>query len=182
MPLFLPQLMNRRRNNNQLFKNLTEEKNVEIHKHSYLSIIWIFKKLNSLKSNYLTNYPANICLDEDVLKTSWRRLSSSSSEDILKTSSRRLDQDKYVHLSLTSSEYVFKTSWSRPIYSSWPYVMKTSSRHFQDVLPRCFQDVFKTSCKNFCKTSSRRLQEVLEMSSRPLAKISSRLFQDVSSS
>ena len=56
MPLFSPQLMGRKRNNNQLFKDLAEEKNVEIHKHSYTSIIWIFKKLNFLKSNYLTNY------------------------------------------------------------------------------------------------------------------------------
>ena len=30
--------------------------------------------------------PANIGLDEDILKTSLRRLSSSSSEDVLKTS------------------------------------------------------------------------------------------------
>ena len=36
----------------QIFlKDLSEEKNVEIHKHSGLSIIWIFKKLNFLKSN-----------------------------------------------------------------------------------------------------------------------------------
>ena len=31
-------------------------KNLESHKHSWLLIIWIFKKFNSLKSNYLTNY------------------------------------------------------------------------------------------------------------------------------
>ena len=101
-----------------------------------------------------TTDPANIRLDEDVLKTSLRRLSSSSSEDVFKTSWRRLDQDEYVCLSLTSSEDVFKTSWSRPIYSSWLYVFKTSSRRFQDV--------FKTSCKNVFKTSSRRLQDVLQ--------------------
>ena len=41
----------------QIFlKDVNEEKNVEIHKRSYLLIIWIFKKLNSLNSNYLTNY------------------------------------------------------------------------------------------------------------------------------
>ena len=33
----------------QIFlKDVTEEKNLEIHKHSSLSIIWIFKKLNFL--------------------------------------------------------------------------------------------------------------------------------------
>ena len=58
--------------------------------------------------------PANIRLDEDVLKTCWRRLSSSSSEDVFKTSSKRFDQDEYIHLTHTSSEDVFKTSWSRP--------------------------------------------------------------------
>ena len=41
----------------QIFlKDVTEEKNLEIHKQSWLSIIWIFKKLNSIKSNCLTNY------------------------------------------------------------------------------------------------------------------------------
>ena len=108
-----------------------------------------------------------------LMKTSWRRLSSSSSEDVFKTSSRRLDQDEYVRLSLTSSEDVFKTSWSRPIYSSWLYVFKTSSRrlqdvfktssrHLQDVLPRRLQNVFKTSSRRLAKTSSRHLQDVFK--------------------
>ena len=44
--------------------------------------------------------PANIRLDEDVLKTSF-----------VFVFRRRLDQDEYVGLSLTSSEDVFKTSW-----------------------------------------------------------------------
>ena len=94
-------------------------------------------------------FPANICLDEDVFKTS----------------SRRLDQDKYVRLSLTSSEDVFKTSWSRPIYSSWPYVFKTSSR--------CLQDVFKTSSRRLqgvFKTSSRRLQGIFKTSCKDIFK------------
>ena len=62
--------------------------------------------------------PANIRLDEDVLKTSWRRLSSSSSEDVFKASSRRLDQDQYIHLGYTSSrrlQDIFKTSLRRII-------------------------------------------------------------------
>ena len=94
--------------------------------------------------------PANIRLDEDVLKMSF-----------VFVFRRRLDQDEYVRLSLTSSEDVFKTSWSKPIYSSWPYVFKTSSRRFQHV--------FKTSCKSVFKTSSRRLP-----------KMSSKRFWDVS--
>ena len=72
--------------------------------------------------------PANICLDEDVFKTS----------------SRRLGQDEYVRLSLTSSEDVLKTSWSRPIYSSWLYIFKTSSRRLAKRSSRHLQDVFKT--------------------------------------
>ena len=96
------------------------------------------------------------------MKTSWRRLSSSSLEDVfIKTNIFAL------------ALRLQKTSWSRPIYSSWPYVFKTSSRRFQDVFKtssrrlakmssRRFQDVFKTSCKNVFKTSSRRLQDVLQ--------------------
>ena len=93
------------------------------------------------------SYPANIRLDEDVLKTSF-----------VFVFTRRL-QDEYVRLSLTSSEDVFKTSWSRPIYLSWPYVFKTSSRRLQDVFKtfsRRLQDIFKTSCKDIFKTFSRR--------------------------
>ena len=135
--------------------------------------------MNQLISITNEIYPANIRLDEDVLKTSWKRLSSSSSEDILKTSWRHLDQDEHVRLSLTSSEDIFKTSWSRPIYSSWPYVFKTSSRRLgQDqyirlgyTSSRRLQDVFKTS--------SRRLQDVFKTSSRRLANTSWRHLQDV---
>ena len=83
-----------------------------------------------------------------LMKTSWRRLSSSS-----------------------SSEDVFnKTSWSTPKYSSRSYVFKAPSKHFQDVFKttssRCkiswrrLQNVFKTSCKIVFKTSSRRFQRV----------------------
>ena len=86
-----------------------------------------------------------------LMKTSWRRLLSSSSEDIFKTSSRPLDQDQYIRLGHTSS-------------SRLQDIFKTSSRHRQDVLPRRLaktsskrpQEVFKTSCKNVFKTSWRR--------------------------
>ena len=47
----------------------------------------------------MIDYPANICLDEDVL---------------IKTN--------MVALALRLQ----KTSWSRPIYASWPYIFKTS--------------------------------------------------------
>ena len=92
----------------------------------------------------LMSNPANIRLDEDVLKTSF-----------VFVFTRRLLQDKYIHFTHTSSEDVFKTSWSRPIYSSWSYDFKTSSRGFQNI--------FKTSSKqlqDFFKISSRRFQDV----------------------
>ena len=78
---------------------------------------------------YMSYNPANLRLDEDVLKTSRRRLSSSSSEDVCKTSwSRRIYspysssedvfetscQDQYICLGHTFSrrlQYVFKTFW-----------------------------------------------------------------------
>ena len=107
-------------------------------------------------------FPANIRLDENVLKTSWRRLSSSSSEDVFKrlqdvfiqtnmfvlalrlqkTSSRRLGQDQYIRLGHASSkplQDVFKRSWQE--------LFKTFSRRLQDVLPRCLQGAFKTSSR-----------------------------------
>ena len=118
------------------------------------SIKWIHK-------NYSHN-PANIRLDKDVLKTSWRRLSSLSSKDVFKTSSRRLDEDKYILINHTSSD-VFKTSWSssRPIYTSCSYVFKTFSRRLQDAFKtssRRFQNVFKTCRKYVLK----HFQDVLK--------------------
>ena len=74
----------------------------------------------------MIDYPANICLDEDVL---------------IKTN--------MVALALRLQ----KTSWSRPIYLSWPYVFKTSSRRFQDVLQKRLQDIFKTSSRRLAKIS-----------------------------
>ena len=73
----------------------------------YAAILsWWMCHFDQSKCSYLLSWrciPANIRLDEDVLKTSWRRLSSSSSEDVFKTSSRRLDQDEHIRLGNTFS-------------------------------------------------------------------------------
>ena len=115
--------------------------------------------------NYESTFPETFVL----MKTSWRRLSSSSSEDVFKTSSRRLDQDEYVRLSLTSSEDVFKTSSRRLGQDQYIRLGHTSSRRLQDVFKtssRCLekhlQDIFKTS--------SRRLQDIFEAPSKDVFK------------
>ena len=105
------------------------------------------------------------------MKTSWRRLSSSSLEDVFiktnifalalrlqKTSSRRLGQDQYIRLGHTSSR-----RFSRCL-------AKTSSRHLQDVLQKR-QDIFMTS--------SRRFEDVFNMSSKHLQDVLQRYLQDV---
>ena len=99
-------------------------------------------------------FSGNIRLDEDVLKTSWRHLSPSSSKDVFKSSSRRLHQNEYIPLTHTSPEEVFKTSSRRLDQDQYTRLGHTSSRHLQDV--------FKTSCKIVFKTSSRRLQGVFK--------------------
>ena len=98
-----------------------------------------------IKKRKATGFPANIRLDEDVLKTSF----------IFAFRGRRLDQDEYIRSSQTSSE-------SRPIFLSWPYVFKTSSRPLQDVLPRRLQDIFSLVLR-LQNTSGRRRQDVLIM-------------------
>ena len=91
------------------------------------------------------------------MKTSWRRLWSSSTEDVLiktnifallirlqKTSSRRLHQDQHIRLGHTSSR-------------RFQDVFKTFSRHLQDIFKmfwKRLQDVFKTFRK--------RLQDVFK--------------------
>ena len=90
--------------------------------------------------------PANIRLDEDVLKTSWRRLSSSSSEDVFKTS-----QD------------IFKTSSRR-----FEGVFKTSSRHLTEMCSKRLQNVFKTFCKDVFKTF---LRPIIRLNCLPRSRI-----------
>ena len=140
-------------------------------------------KINRL----LSNVPANIRLDEDVLKTSWRCLedvfrlrfqktSSRRLQDVLikknmfalafrlqKTSSRRLGQDQCICLGHMSSRRLQD-------------VFKTSSRHLQDVLKtssRLLQNVFKTSSRRL-KTSSRCLQDIFKTSCKDIFKTFSR--------
>ena len=80
--------------------------------------------------------PANIRLDEDVLKTSWRRLSSLFS--------RRLDKDEYIHINHTSSEdvlvktniFVLSIRLQNVFKTCRKYVLKTFSRRFEDVSPK----------------------------------------------
>ena len=109
--------------------------------------------------------PANIRLSENIMKTSWRQLSSLSS--------RRRDQGEYIHLSLTSSrrlQCVFKTS-CQYVFNILQDVFNTSLRHLQDVWSRHLQDLLKTSSRRLAKMSSRHLQDVF--------KTYSRRFQDV---
>ena len=84
--------------------------------------------------NLISEVSPNFRLDEEVLKTSWSRLSSSSSED------------------------VFKTSWWRTLYLSWPSVFKTSSGRLAKMSSKHLQDDFKTPCE----ISSRRFQDVVK--------------------
>ena len=149
--------------------------------------------------------PANIRLDEDVMKTSfvfvfrrcldqdeYVRLSLTSSEDVFKTSSRRLGQDQYIRLGHMSSrrlQDVFKTS-SRPLQG----VFKTSSRRLDQDEYVCLsltssEDVFKTSWSRpiysswlyVFKTSSRRFQDVFKTSCKNVFKTSSRRLAKISS-
>ena len=114
-------------------------------------------------TKFFAHIPANICLDEDVLKTSWRCLLSSSSEEVFKTSSRRLDGDEYVRLSLTSSEDILVKTNIFALAIRLEDVFKTFSRRLEDVFKTSWrppQDVFKTSSRRLEKTSSRHFQGV----------------------
>ena len=79
--------------------------------------------------------PANIRLDEDVLKTSF-----------VFVFRRRLDQDEYVHLSLMSSEDIFKTSSRRLGEDQYIRLGYTSSRHLQDVFKTSSRCIIKLNC------------------------------------
>ena len=51
----------------QIFlKDVTEEKDLEIHQHSWLLIIWIFKILNFLKSISKTTFKTKLSSEQDL--------------------------------------------------------------------------------------------------------------------
>ena len=89
----------------------------------------------------VSTFPANIRLDEDVLKTSFVFVFRRRFKDVL-----------------------IKTN----IFALALQLQKTSSRHLEDVLVKtnvfvlaiCLQDVFKTSSRRLAKISSRRFQGV----------------------
>ena len=89
-----------------------------------------------IKKRKTTGFPANIRLDEDVLKTSF----------VFVFRGRRIDQDEYIRSSQTSSEYVLKTSSRHPDQDQYFCLGHTSSRRLQDL--------FKTSCQGVFKTYS----------------------------
>ena len=126
-------------------------------KRKFLKTAWILVSSEKLPSincnsdwwarllltlNLLSNLIQQITQQTFVsMKTSWRRLSSSSSEDVLiktnmfalalrlqKTSSRRLGQDQYIRLVHTSSrrlQDIFKTFWRRfeGVFKLWRCIM-----------------------------------------------------------
>ena len=125
---------------------------------------YLFSQKNSIidichGSKYVS--PANIRLDEDVLKTS-----------LVFVFRRRLDQDEYICLCHTPPEYVFKTSSGHLDQDQYVRLGHTSSRRFVKMSSRHLQDIFKTSCQNVFKTSSKHLQDVLQKSLQDIFKTS----------
>ena len=94
----------------------------------------------------------------------------------MKTSSRRLHQDRYIHITHTSSENVLKTSWRRLDQGKYILLGHTSSKRLEDVLKTFLQDVF---ARRLAKTFSRRLQNVFKTSCKNVFKTSSRHLQNV---
>ena len=109
-----------------------------------LSVLFRFSHQFSFKPLY-RYYPANIRLDEYILKTSWRRLSSKSADQIIVLVTRLQDVFK------TSSKGLAKTSSKRLQDILQKCLPKTSSTPFQDVFKmtlRCIQNISGTYCKN----------------------------------
>ena len=124
--------------------------------------------INSIR-NIFDAFPANIRLDEDVLKTSF-----------VFVFRRRLDQDEHIRYTHTSSKDIFKTS-SRRLQG----IFKTFSRRFEDVFKTSCKDVFKTLSKriiklycSFVNKFSRRLQDVFTTFLRRTAKIDLYIYLD----
>ena len=155
-------------------------------KHQKTSVFLMFSGGIEVKYCLKIGYPANIRLDEDVLKSSFAFVFRRRLQDVLiktniftilirlqKTSSRRLDQDQYIRLGHMSSRLlqdVFKTSSRR--------LQDVLEKRLQDILPRRLQNIFKTSSRRIGNTSSRHLQDVFKTSCQYVFKTSSRHLQD----
>ena len=144
-----------------------------IKRQGWLDIKFRLRSFKVMEVNVLTKHSIQQTLV--LMKTSLRRLSSSSSEDVVKTSTRRLDQDEYIGLTHPSSEHVFLIKIIIIVLIiRLQDVFKTSSRRLTESFSRSFQNVFKTPCNNVFRTSSRRLQDVFKIHSRRLEIMSSR--------
>ena len=131
---------------------------------------WIWGRMTGL-------CPANIRLDENILKMSWGRFSSCSSEEVFKTSSRHLAQDQHI-LGKRSCQVVFQKRLQDICNTSsrcFQEVFKMSLRHSQDVLLRRLQDVLQRYLQDVFKTYHQvklflltRFQDVFEMYSKYL--------------
>ena len=144
-----------------------------IKRQGWLDIKFRLRSFKVTEVNVLTKH--SIQQTFVLMKTSLRRLSSSSSEDVVKTSTRRLDQDEYIGLTHPFSEDVFLIKIIIIVLIiRLQDVFKTSSRRLAKSFSRSFQNVFKTPCNNVFRTSSRRLQDVYKIHSRRLEIMSSR--------
>ena len=145
-------------------------------KHQKTSVFLMFSGGIEVKHCLKMGYPANIRLDEDVLKTSfafvfktsWSRRTYSLYLYVFR---RRL-QDVLIKTSIfvlvICLQNIFKMASRRLGKTSSRHlqdVFKTFSRRLKDVLPVRLQDVFKTSSRRLwdvLKTTSRHLQDVLQ--------------------
>ena len=131
--------------------------------------------------------PANIRLDEDVLKTSWRHLQRNNFLSFKTSWRRRLTDTSSRRLEETSWRRLAKTFWRRLWKRSWKHVLedvlKTSWKRLEDVSRKRFEDVFGRGLAN---TSWRRLEDILKTSwkikncyAEDVFQTSSRRLQDV---
>ena len=98
-------------------------------------------------------FPANICLDEDILKTSFVFVIRGRLQDIFKVSWLRL-----IYLSCLGHTYSRRIQDVCKTFSR--RLAKTSSRHLQDVLQKHPQDILKTPSRRFAKMFSKPFQDV----------------------
>ena len=99
---------------------------------------WVTCSTSSLIDHILTTLPTNICLDEDVFKTSWSRRVYWPYSYVLRRCLYNVMPRRLQNVLPRRLQGIFKTSC-------------------QDVLQKCLQDIFETSWKEIFKTFSRRI-------------------------
>ena len=96
--------------------------------------------------NFSAHYPANICLDEDVLKTSFVFVFRKRLQDVVVKTNIFV-----LAIRLQDDFQTFSRRLQDVLQKRLQDIFKTSSRRFEDIFKTSWKDIFKTFSRSIIK-------------------------------